>query len=206
MDLKTTTRPRRHTGQFDALRRFLSPPSSGRPLEVANVGPGLAVRYFGRLSAADVPGWDIFRRIESGIRRIPMPDAFYENYETAELTAALGDLPFNLTLVDINPRVVRVVERGARGRKVDHVLVDLGEERSVRLAPYRGKFDVVVAFAVIGRVKDRLRENARDNVRSLLRPGGILVSGGDITTDDFIPLSEEHGLFRRALTARPGSA
>jgi SAM-dependent methyltransferase len=205
IDLKTTTRPRRHAGEFRELRRFLAAPSSGRPLEVANVGPGLAVRYFGRLSAADIPGWDFFRRIESGIRRIPMPDAFYENYETAELIAALGDVPFNLTLVDINPRVVRVVERNTPGRKVDHVLVDLGEARSVRLAPYRGKFDVVVAFAVIGRVKDRLRENARDNVRSLLRPGGILVSGGDIVTEDFTPLSAEHGLFRRALPVGQGS-
>ncbi len=185
-----------------SLRRFANSsrrPSSGRPLEVANVGPGLAVKYLGRLAATDVPGWDFFRRIESGVRRVPMPDAFYENYETAELVAALGDMPFRLTLVDINPRVVRVVGNAMRGHTVDHVLADLGEERSVKLAPYRGKFDLVVAFAVVGRVKDRVRENARENVRSLVRPGGLLLGSGDLPGNDFVQVSPDSSFFRKPL-------
>lgn len=199
MDLKTTTRPRRHRAEFDALRRVVAAPPSGRALEVANVGSGLAVKYFGRLSTEDVFGWDIFRHIDSGVRRIPMPDAFYENYETAEIVAALGDIPFRLTLIDIQPRVARVVARTMRGRSVDYVVADLGEERSVRLAPYRGKFDVVVAFAIAGRVKDKARDNARDNVRSLLRPGGIFVGGGDIAIGGFTPLAEGGGIFRKTM-------
>jgi hypothetical protein len=206
MDLKTTTRPRRRKAEFTLLRQFVKAPPSGRPLEVANVGPGLAVRYFGRLAASDFPGGDLFRRIESGIRRIPLPDAFYENYETAELVAALGDIPFNLTLIDINPRVVRVVARNMSGHHVDHVLVDLGEERSARLAPYRSKFDLVVAFAVVGRVKEKGRDAARDNIRSLIRPGGLLVANQDLVTEEFSRLGEHKGVYRKAMSASSGSA
>ncbi len=202
MDLKTTTRPRRRANVFAALRSFVQAPPSGRPLEVANVGPGLAVKYLGRLAASDVPGWDLFRRFESGVRRVPMPDAFYESYETKELVAALGDLPFRLTLVDINPRVLRVVAHGLGRPDVQTVMADLGEERAVRLAPYRGKFDLVVAFAVVGRVKERIRENARDNVRSLVRPGGLLLSAGDLANSDFAAISADIGLHRRVLSAQ----
>ncbi|MEJ0013501.1 MAG: class I SAM-dependent methyltransferase [Bauldia sp.] len=197
MDLKTTTSPRRRANIFNTLQRFVEAPSSGRPLEVANVGPGLAVKYLGRLSAIDMPGWDFFRRIEAGVRRVPMPDAFYENYETMELVAALRNIPFRLTLIDINPRVVRVAAQGVRGHKVDTVVADLGEERSVRLAPYRGKFDLVVAFAVVGRVRDRLRENARDNVGRLVRPGGLLL-GTDTGGSEFTLVAPDSAFYRKA--------
>jgi hypothetical protein len=201
MDLKTTTRPKRSTAEFEALRRIVKAPSSGRPLEVANIGPGLAVRYFGRLTATSIPGWQVFRRLESGLRRIPMPDFAYENYETSELIAALGDIPFNLTVIDINPRVARVVTGNTRRHSVQAVLADLGEERSVRLAPYRGKFDVIVAIAVIGRVKQKAQENARDNVRSLLRPGGILVGGSDVAEGAFARVAEGENLFLKPLSS-----
>jgi hypothetical protein len=206
MDLKTTTRPRRRADVFATLRRFVQAPPSGRPLEVANVGPGLAVRYLGRLSATDVPGWEVFRRIESGVRRVPMPDAFYENYETAELVAALDGIPFRLTLVDINPRVLRVVSQRMRGAVVDTVAADLGEERAVRLAPYRGKFDLVVAFAVVGRVKEKTRQNARENVQSLVRPGGFLLGSGDVPGEGFAPVAPDTVLYRRVLSTAQGTA
>ena len=109
MDLKTTTRPRRSVAAFHVLRSLLRQPPGGHPLEILNVGPGLAVKYLGRLSAEAVPGWDFFRRIEAGVRRVPMPDGFFESYETGELLTALAGLPVRLTVTDINPRVVRVV-------------------------------------------------------------------------------------------------
>jgi SAM-dependent methyltransferase len=201
MDLKTTTSPRRRAQVFANLRGVVQAPPSGRPLEVANVGPGLAVKYLGRLAAMDRPGWDLFRRLESGVRRVPMPDAFYENYESIELAAALGTMPFRLTLIDINPRVLRVAAQGVSGHKVETVAADLGEERSVRLAPYRGKFDLVVAFAVIGRVRERLRQNARDNVASLVRPGGLLL-GGEIGGVDFAPVAPGSSFYRKAISAQ----
>lgn len=165
MDLKTTTRPNRHTAQFREVRALLAPPADGRPLEVANIGPGLAVKYFGRLAEETVPGWDIVKRIESGIRRIPMPDACFENYETHELVRMLEGLPFRLTVIDINPKVVRIVARSMPDRSVETVVADLGAERPASLLPLYGKFDLVVAFTVIGRVKTRLFENARQHHR-----------------------------------------
>ena len=180
MDLKTTTRPRRNVSLFPRIVPFLPPRPAGEPLRVAEVGPGLAVKYLGRLTASDRPLWDFFRRLESGVRRLPMPDVFFENYETRELIEALAGIPFELTLIDINPKVVRVVRRNLPQHPIQGVLANLGERHPAVLAPLAGTFDLVVALAVAGRVSGA-SDIAAANIASLARPGGILIGDGDFS-------------------------
>ena len=196
MDLKTTTRPNRHTAYFLALRPLLAPPPDGRPLEVAEIGPGLAVKYFGRLAEETVPGWDIVKRIESGIRRIPMPDVCFETYEPHELVRGLEGLPFRRTVIDINPKVVRIAAKSMPDRAVATVVANLGEERPASLQPLKGKFDLVVAFAVMARVKEAVRGNAERNIGCLIRPGGFLLS--DWPAEGCVALPERHGVSVRS--------
>jgi hypothetical protein len=186
MDLKTTTRPNRWVTQLCDARSLLARPADGC-LEVAEIGPGLAVKYLGRLCDPSTTGWGFFRRIETGIRRVPMPDMCFENYETRELIQALEGLDFNLTVMDINPKVVRVVQKRFPEEVKETVVADLGTERD--LLPLYGKFDLVVALEVISRVavigmadrKERF-ENARANLTGLVKPGGLLVASGNLET------------------------
>src|SRR3990172_9163123 len=140
MDLKTTTRPNRHA-RFLFLRSLLGTGPDAGPIEVMNVGPGLAVKYLGRLAAQNILARDIFRWIETGVRRVPMPDAFFESYETGELLQTLEALPIRLTILDVNPRVLRIVRKTHAHLPIEAVVADLGEERPASLIPLYGRFD-----------------------------------------------------------------
>jgi hypothetical protein len=199
LQLKTTTRPNRHVAELRAARSLLSAPADGRPLEIADVGPGLAVKYLGRLADQRVPVWNLVKRIESAIRRIPMPDGCYENYEAHELVRALDGLRFNLTVIDVNPKVVRVIAKEMANRNVSPVVADLGIEDPPSLAPLRGKFDLVVAMTVIGRVKSRLEYTANLNIAGLVRLGGVLLASGDFTDTECAPIEGAARLYRRRL-------
>jgi len=199
MDLRTTTRPRRHAEQFRRIVGLLPSRPAGVPLKVVNVGPGLAIKYLGRLSATDMPLWDFFRRIETGLRRIPMPDSFYENYEAHELVAALAAVPFELTLLDINPKVLRVAGKSLAAVAPRTVAVDLGQADAPALRPLAGTFDVVVAYAVIARIPQRLADQAAKNIRSLLKPGGILLGGSEVVLPEWESVEGETGFYRRPL-------
>jgi len=196
MDLKTTTRPRRNVSIFGRIVPFLPPRPPGQPLRVAEVGPGLAVKYLGRLTASDQPLWDFFRRLESGLRRLPMPDVFFENYETREIIEALAGIPFELTLVDINPKVVRVVRRNLPQHPIRSALANLGEPHPAALAPLVGTFDLVVALAVAGRVRGA-SDTAAANIAGLAGPGGIVIGDGDFSGAAWAPVGDGVPAFRR---------
>ena len=196
MDLKTSTYPRRHQRAFAALRTLIDQDSDGRVLKVANIGPGLAVKHLGRLAGRRSLVADIVRRIETGIRRLPMPDPCFENYETRELAAALNGLTFDLTVIDVNPRVVRIVQRSLGDRPVAGIVADLRAPSPPQLQPMAGAFDVVVAFAVVSRTGQG-RGNAIDNIRGLVRPGGFLVGSGEFASGDYVAVEGVDNMFRR---------
>lgn len=198
MDLKTTTRPNRHAEQFREARRLLDLERFDRPIEVLEVGPGLAVKFLGRLAEEGRPAWDLVKRIETGVRRIPMPDACYESYETGELLAALHGLPVRLTILDINPRVLRIVRQAHAGIPIETVVADLGEERPASLLPLYGRFDLVVANAVLARVGNPGRNNACEAIRSLVKPGGILLGTGGFAAAGFQEVSGKPNFYVRA--------
>jgi hypothetical protein len=197
MDLKTTTRPNRHTTQFQTARSLLEAARLERPIDVLEVGPGLAVKFLGRLTDERNPGWDLVKRIESGIRRIPMPDVCYENYETRELLEALRGFPIRLTILDVNARVLRIVKGMHSDVPIETVVADLGVRGSAALADHYGRFDLVVAQAVLGRVRRTVRDIARDNLVSLARPGGLLLVDGDLAAVGCEPVDGFAGFSRR---------
>jgi SAM-dependent methyltransferase len=126
-----------------------------------------------------------------------MPDAWYENYEAHELVQALAGLPLNLTVIDINPKVVRVIAKDMPDRKVTTAVADLGVDRPASLQPLRGKFDLVVALTVIGRMPERLFGNAYANIVSLVKPGGLLLATGDFPKTECEPVPGLSGFYRR---------
>lgn len=202
MDPKTSTWPQRHAAELAELRRLL--PAGNRRLTVANVGPGLAVKYLGRFANRKTVLAEIIRRFETGVRRLPLPDLCFENYEAVELAEALAERPFALTAVDINPRVVRVVVN-ALAPHAKGVVADLGVAHAPALAPLRDSFDVVFSFAMVQRVPTGFAKIARENIRSLVRPGGLLVGGGDFSGGDVEPIEGKPGFFRRR-DAKPTAA
>lgn len=201
MDLKTTTRPKRRSAQFRQIRDLVLPPPDGRALEVAEVGPGLAVRYLGRLAEEGLPGWDLVKRLESGVRRIPMPDACFENYETLELKRALGGIPSSLTVIDVNPRVVRIIARRQAG--VVPIVADLAIWKPGALVPLFARFDLVVAFAVLGRVPSGSKDVARANIGALVKPDGVLLMDDDPGAE-FMSITGFTDCFRRRPAAGHG--
>lgn len=197
MDLRTTTRPRRLAGELKTARALVEATAPGRPIDMLEVGPGLAVRYLGRLAEETRPAADIFRRIEVGVRRIPMPDSWLESYETGELLAAFEGLPIRLTILDINPRVLDIV-RGLHPRVLlRSIVADLGQERPAALVPIYGSFDLVIAHAVLGRIASGVRERAGENLVRLARPGGLLFVGRDFASVECDPVDGSAGFYRR---------
>ncbi len=128
-----------------------------------------------------------------------MPDSCYESYETGELLAALDGLPLRLTILDINPRVLRIVRQIYQDVSIETVLVDLSESNPASLASLCEKFDLVVANAVVDRVKSRCRDTACSALRRLVRPGGILLGSGDFETNGFAKMSGLSSFYRKTL-------
>ncbi len=179
MDLRTTTRPNRNIDLFRTARTLLSAGDRERPIAIIEVGPGLAVKHLGRLADQKYPLWDFVRRIESGIRRIPMPDGCYESYETRELCASLSGLQIRVTILDINPRVVRIVKAINADLPIEPVVADLGAEVPTGFSAFVGRYDLVVANAVLVRIPVSRRETARRNLLSLAAPHGLVLTEVD---------------------------
>ena len=167
MDLKTTTRPGRNAGGFRDLRGLLKP-TTGAPVAVLEAGPGLAVKYLGRMGG-------LLQLVERLARRLPLPDSSYESYETAELLSSLDGLDIRLTLLDINPRPLKVIADRMPGARIRTQVADLGLPSPAVLAPLMGTFDLVVAMHLVGRISDAgERRNAQANLRALAKPGGLI--------------------------------
>ncbi len=175
MDLKTTTFVGRNVGLLQTAADMV--PRAGR-VRVLEVGPGLAVRRLGRLAAPGRPFRTIFKWAETLARRLPLPDRWYENYESEEIIAAFGRDRVDLTVVDINPRSLEIIAGQLAPFPVATIEADLGtfDPQAAGLA---GQFDVVIALAMLGRIlqtEPRLRAAA--TLIALARPGGLVVENG----------------------------
>lgn len=170
MDLKTTTYAGRHRGLLANLAAI----APDGPLRILEVGPGLAVRGLGRLAARGVPGRSVFKGIETLVRRLPLPDGAYENYETEDLLAAFGHQRVDLTILDINPRSLAVIAGNLAPLKVATVTADLSDPALGRRHDLAGSFDVIIALATIGRIPPERRAAAALNLVLMTRPGGLV--------------------------------
>ncbi|MCC6735303.1 MAG: class I SAM-dependent methyltransferase [Bauldia sp.] len=195
MDLRTTTYAGRHRHLLERLAA-LAPKG---PLRILECGPGLAVRGLGRLSSRGVPGRPLFKGIETLVRRLPLPDGAYENYETGELLAAFGRDRVDLTLLDINPRSLAVISANLAPYRVRTVIADLADPATPLRRELEGGFDVVLALATIGRIPEPRRDAAAENLLRLTRPGGLVVEDtGRIARSDAASATEAEFVFRRA--------
>lgn len=200
MDLATTTYAGRHR---DLLERLAALAPAGR-IRVLEAGPGLAVRGLGRLAARGTPGRLLFKSIETLVRRLPLPNAAYENYETEDLLAAFGRDRVNLTLLDINPRSLAVIEANLAPFPVTAVTADLADAALTRRPELARPFDIVIALATIGRIPVERRAAAADNLVRLARPGGLVVMDtGHVIPGGPIEATDREHIFRRTGLAAP---
>ena len=148
-----------------------------RAVRVLQVGPGLAVRYLGRFTGNGVIGRPIFKGLEALLRRLPMPDALYENYESTEIIEVFGNRAVELTVFDINPKSLKVVAANLTpfGIKVEPVTGDITETGLIDRLKLADRYDVVVALNMVLRVADHLKENAAGNLIAAAAPGGLVV-------------------------------
>lgn len=194
---KSTTRPKRKARAIANLNSLLSGHSG--TLNVVEIGPGLAVRYLGRLSGAGWPG-GLFRRLEVGVRAaLPMPQWGYEIYETGELLQTLGGCgQLKLSVLDFDATILKVAKR-QHGELLDAlILADLSIFPNPVLLSHYGKYDAVFENAVIKRIpKNPGRVNAARNLIALTKPGGIITScARDFLDAGCVPTSERKGFCR----------
>ncbi|MGV8838681.1 MAG: hypothetical protein ACWA6X_00090 [Bauldia sp.] len=200
MQLQTTTYAGRHK-RLLAQIASLAPPGRLRILEC---GPGLAVRGLGRLSSRGVPGRPLFKGIETLVRRLPLPDGAYENYETGELLDAFGRDRVHLTLLDVNPRSLTVISANLAPYRVATVTADLADPATPLRPDLADGFDVVIALATVGRIPDDRRDSAAQNLLRLTRPGCIVVedTGRIGRSSEATTVGIEH-VFRKAAAGAP---
>ena len=194
MDLKTTTFVGRNVGLLQTVADMA--PKATR-LRVLEVGPGLAVRQLGRLASPGRPFRTMFKGIETLTRRLPLPDRWYENYESGEIIATFGRARIELTVLDINPRSLAVIREQLTPFPVATIVADLAamDPGEIGLA---GKFDVVIALAMLGRIQPAPRPTAAANLIACARPGGLVVENGfDLTAFAAVERTSHPHVYRR---------
>jgi hypothetical protein len=203
LDFKTTTRPFRHAAALRQASALLGDRPSGAPLHILEVGPGLAVKGLGRMLTPATPPRRILRAAETFLRRVPMPDRCFENYETLELLQIFAAWPVRLTLIDINPRVLRIIGANLRDVALDTRTADLSLADNPTLAALSGSFDVTVAFSILSRIPTIAgREVAVAHLRNMTRPGGlILANDHDVSATDCRRLADSEVIYRKLVTA-----
>ncbi len=172
---KTTTWPDRHKAVIDDVRALIAARSPAEPIAVLDVGLGMAIKIIGRQNA--LGSYYLVKRFETAIRRLPLPDYFYENFEAQEIADAFSGLPFRMTLADINPKLLRLTAAQI-GDAVEAVVAgDLTIPENPAFESLRGRFDAVFCFATIGRLGNpQNRAAGMANVASFLKPGGLLAT------------------------------
>ncbi len=181
MDFETTTFQGRNVRLLAAARDALGA-TEGRRLRILQIGPGLSVRYLGRWQAEGSLLRPLFKGTETLVRRLPLPNSWYENYESAEILDTFGRERVDLTILDVNPRVVEIVAANLLPTRVSPFAGNFGDPAVDWPARLGGDFDVVVALAVLHRIASPdWRRRAVADIAAMTRPGGVIAEN----TQDF---------------------
>lgn len=175
--MRTTTYRGRHTELLRVAAALIARPKDRR-LRVLEVGPGLAVKAFGRRAGYGTPGRALAKAAETLVRRLPLPDSWYENYESEDILEAFGPADTALTILDVNPRTLRVIASNLAGRGIVTVPADLADAALADHQALKDRFDVVVALATVGRIAPGQQARAVDNLIALTLPGGLVIEDG----------------------------
>jgi hypothetical protein len=168
-------------GKLKKLAGYLRE-SGIREINLLDVGPGMAVKFIGRLSSIRHP-LDLFRRLEVGLRAVlPLPVSAYESYEPVEILRIFANegVTINISFADFDVTVLAVVWNQL-GAKVKHLIwADLSVFPNETLTEHVRQFDVVLAQNIVSRIHSRQgRLNAARNLMLLSKPGGILSFSGE---------------------------
>ena len=181
MDLGTTTYAGRHSKLFkDAAELVVGP--GGRPLQILEIGPGLSVRWLGRVSGKPAFIRIILKGVETVVRRLPLPDSCFENYESEEILTAFGRQRSELSLMDVNPRPLRVIGQNPKIPVAAKLTADLTALQLEPGHPQFEAFDVVVALTTLARIPVDKRARAAENIAAMTRRGGWVLADGNAIT------------------------
>lgn len=173
MELQTTTYKGRHVALLERAAALVTRPD-GRGLCIMEAGPGLSVKYLGRMARVGSPVRPVAKGIETVVRRLPLPDAWLENYETVEIIAAFGPRTA-VTVVDINPRTVGILGRRFASRGVTGIRADLASAAFLETPGLAAPFDVAIALSTLGRIPPHRQAAAAGNLAAAVAPGGLVL-------------------------------
>jgi len=192
LDVKTTTFVDRHTEIFRFAETLLD--AAQKPIRILQVGPGMALRGVGRFNTFE--GARIVKRLETALRRIPLPVQFYENFETGELLRMFASHDPRLTVADISRKSLDVVEN-CYGERIDGtVWMDLSDPAFAERDDLKDRFDIVICLAAVVRVPRDGQAAARHNLASFAKPDGLIISEQDLSDKGYTFLPDSRHISR----------
>ena len=194
---KTTTHPNRNYPFIKAAQGLLASEKPSGQLKILQVGCGMALKYFGRLNG--LGKHRIFKRVETGLRRIPLPEFAYENYETVEIVEIFNSMEFALDVIDINSKALSVVSRTIKRPDFRAFEADITRPSAPVFADMVGAYDAVICFFTVSRTGSA--ENvkiAQETVFSFVKPGGLFIGDHRHDNPQFTPVPDLKYVLRRA--------
>ena len=168
---KTTTSPMRGLDVLYPFYQTLDAFHSVGDLKVLQVGAGVATRFMAKVAGKS----KVYRRIESLSRSLPLPKSYFESYEPLELYKALEYLGYNvhLTVSDINPNVLSIVNKSLRDENVALELLDISKSANAFITT---RYNVCLALNVLCHIRCSVKQpRAVRNLVELLCDKGYLV-------------------------------
>ena len=197
MDLGTTTYSGRHSKLLKDAAELVMKPGE-RPLRILEIGPGLSVRWLGRVGGKPAFVRAILKGVETAVRRLPLPDSCFENYESDEILTAFGRQRSELSLMDINPRPLRVIGQNPKIPLASKLTADLTKLQLEPSHPQFEAFDVVVALTTLARIPVDGRSLAAANVAAMTRGGGwVIADGNAIEREPSLQATDVGNLFQK---------
>ncbi|MFQ5439177.1 MAG: hypothetical protein ACE5DK_10170 [Paracoccaceae bacterium] len=199
LDVKTTTFVNRNLKLFQFVADQVLDPAS-RGLRVLEIGPGMAVRGMGRYN--HFGKWRPVKRLETAIRRLPLPLGCYENYETEEILGVFSRFSPRLTVADISRKSLDVIRRNIENGLEETVELDLTDNGSDALNGLQHRFDLVICLATIVRIPQDLKPRAIRNLAGFCAPGAVVITEQDMTAEGLKPITGHARAFRKPAGSR----
>ncbi len=147
-------------------------------IDVLQIGPGVVHKNLEkviRLRKKRGVSVEVLKRFESVVRKLPLSEKHYNNFETGEIfeLAERFHQKINLTVMDISSRVLEITNFLYHANDPDLILRDISKP----VITYRNKYDVVLCMNVLVHVRNPfMLEHAEKNIKAQVKNGGYLIS------------------------------
>ncbi|MEE9375353.1 MAG: hypothetical protein V3V04_03345 [Rhizobiaceae bacterium] len=194
LDVKTTTYPERNTNRFDNAKELLRQ-ANVKEINILQVGPGMALKGVGRLN--NLGKLRLIKRLETGLRRLPLPVSFYETYEPHEVISTFSEFLASITVADISQKSLDVVERTVSHKNLTVTQLDLTSKNSDDFEHLKNKFDLIICVNTIIRTGSQAnRTIARQNLHSFAKDKSMIISESDFSEFGF-EMSQHNWIWTR---------